>query len=158
MVVSLAARVLSSLSSRISTSPLAMAPGSRRLGGLRFRGWREAIFQARPEESHELAEQKSRVDCVKRRSEMHCGEGWADGARKCVAPKMQRHVKGVLCITQSQIPNVVRRSGRGPVEHGEKLGMSSRYTRAQCQRSLVYARRLGVDICKHISDDRVIRE
>ena len=53
MVVSLAARVLSSLSSRISTSPLAMAPGSRRLGGLRFRGWREAIFQVRPEESHE---------------------------------------------------------------------------------------------------------
>ena len=98
------------------------------------------------------------MDCVKRRSEMHCGGGWADGARKCVAPKMQRHVKGVLCITQSQIPNVVRRSGRGPVEHGEKLGMSSRYTRAQCQRSLVYARRLGVDICKHISDDRVIRE
>ena len=82
----------------------------------------------------------------------------AHWARKCAAPKMQRYVKGVLCVTQSQFPNVVRRSGRGPVEHGGKLGRSSRCTQAQCERSLVYARRLGVDICKHISDDRVIRE
>ena len=52
LVVSLVAS-LPSLSSRISTSSQAVVPGSRRLGGLRFKGWREAIFQVRPEESQE---------------------------------------------------------------------------------------------------------